>query len=171
MDLMNELNTDDPANIIKRIVEEDKKARKKDYLVYEQVLHTYIFDTPLKVEIHESDDPQASKMVGTIQWMGDRKDEQKGVELFIKTRNDKNNLILGINNTQEFSFDPIKRIFKIIQAAQKCPICKRGITGKEDTISCPNCSVNAHKDEFLEYLKVNGMCPSCGAKLSMKAKS
>ncbi|MHC1591174.1 MAG: RING finger protein [Candidatus Helarchaeales archaeon] len=171
MDLLNELKTDDPARLIQRIVEEDKKVRKKDHISFEQVLHTYIFDTPIKAEIYESDAPNASKIVGTVQWIGDRKDEENGVELFIKTRTEKRNVLLGIKNTQEFEYDPVKRSFKVIQAALKCPICKNIITSRQETIKCPNCNVVAHRDEFLEYLKVNGVCPSCGAKLSLKGKA
>ena len=129
------------------------------------------FDTTLKVEVFESDAPNASKTVGTLQWIGDRKDDIDGVEIFMKTRTDKSNVLLGFGETQEFSYDPLKRSFKIVQAAQKCPICKGIITQQQDVIKCPNCQVVAHKNEFLEHLKVNGSCPSCGARLSMKGKS
>ncbi|MHA1143404.1 MAG: hypothetical protein ACTSRW_01585 [Candidatus Helarchaeota archaeon] len=171
MDLKNELNSDDPKQMIERMVEEDKKVRKKDHLSFQQVLHTYIFDSTIKAEIYDSDAPNASKIVGTVQWIGDRKDDKNGVEFFIKTRSDKSNVLLSANETQEFEYDPLKRIFKIVQASQKCPICKGIISSRQETIKCPNCNVIAHRDEFLEYLKVNGSCPSCGAKLSLKGKA
>lgn len=171
MDLKSELNSDDPAGLIQKIVEEDKKARKKEDLTYQQVLHTYLFDTTIKAEVYDSDSPNASKITGTVQWIGDRKDEKNGFELFIKTRTEKNNVVVGMNETQEFSYDPLKRLIKIVRATQACPICKGVIAARQETIKCPNCQVIAHRDEFLEYVKVNGTCPSCGAKLSMKGKT
>ena len=51
-----------------------------------------------------------------------------------------------------------------------CDVCNKPILPDQNTISCPNCHVIAHKDDFLEYLKMKGECPSCNAKLTMKGK-
>jgi DNA-directed RNA polymerase subunit RPC12/RpoP len=38
-------------------------------------------------------------------------------------------------------------------------------------IQCPACNVRAHKDHFLEYLKIHGTCPKCNKRLTMKAQA
>ena len=156
----------------KKIVEimKSKDIDKKDPLSYTQTLNTFLFDNDIKATIYSSDQPGASKVSGTVEWLGDRKDREKGIEIFIRTRGESQAVIIGLNNLKSAKYNPQKRSFSIVQNPLSCPVCNQAILPSQKTISCPNCHVIAHKDDYLEYLKINGECPACKAKLTMKGK-
>ncbi|MCK5185071.1 MAG: E3 ubiquitin protein ligase [Candidatus Heimdallarchaeota archaeon] len=51
--------------------------------------------------------------------------------------------------------------------SEKCIVCKRQIRKGERIVSCPHCKAVAHYSHFVEWLKVQGECPSCHARLKV----
>ncbi|MHA1121414.1 MAG: hypothetical protein ACTSQ3_03515 [Candidatus Heimdallarchaeota archaeon] len=49
--------------------------------------------------------------------------------------------------------------------SKNCIVCKRQIRKGERIVSCPHCSETAHYSHFVEWVKVQGECPSCHARL------
>ncbi len=141
---------------------------KAEPLNFSQVMRTFIINSELKGEFSTAGS-SGSKITGIIEWIGERKDGSKGVEIFLRSRSGNKVFTLG-GGIEQALFNPQKRILMIEETPETCPICKSGISAKDETISCPACGVKAHKDHFLEYLKIHGSCPSCGKRLSMKAR-
>ncbi|NHK31207.1 MAG: E3 ubiquitin protein ligase [Asgard group archaeon] len=52
--------------------------------------------------------------------------------------------------------------------SEKCIVCKRQIKRGENYITCPNCQKNAHYSHMVEWLKVQGSCPSCQTRLKVE---
>jgi predicted Zn-ribbon and HTH transcriptional regulator len=48
---------------------------------------------------------------------------------------------------------------------ENCIVCKRQIRKGERIVACPHCSKAAHYSHFVEWVKVQGNCPSCHARL------
>ncbi|MHA1798843.1 MAG: hypothetical protein ACTSVY_10405 [Candidatus Helarchaeota archaeon] len=171
MDYVNDL--EDVDELFEKIIQEDTEfyKKKKDKISYSKILHTYLLDTDVKVNILESDRPNANLISGRVEWIGNRREAVKGVELFCSLgRNQGKKLFnFGLDTTKSFEYNPQKRLISIVQIPLSCPVCNGPISAKQDTISCPNCKTVAHKDHFLEYLRVNGKCPKCGATLNIKA--
>ena len=46
-----------------------------------------------------------------------------------------------------------------------CIVCQLPMYELEELIKCPTCFTLAHKSDFLEWIKIKGTCPSCGASL------
>jgi len=157
-----------PEKIIE--IMEKKDIDKKDPLSYTRTMNTFLFDNTIKATILSSDNSATSKLSGTVEWIGDRRDKEKGVEFFIRSRGEGNIITIGINNLKTAKYNHQKRSFSITQNPITCPVCNQAILPDQKTISCPNCHVIAHKDDYLEYLKINGECPACRAKLTMKGK-
>jgi len=155
-----------------KIVEvmEKNDVDKKDPLTYTKTLHTFLFDNKITATVYSSDSPSASKVSGTVEWIGDLRGEEKGAEFFIRTRSEGRVVRFSINNLKSAKYNPQKRNFSLTQNPITCPVCNKPITPDQKTITCPNCNVLAHKDDFLEYLKMKGECPACKAKLTMKGK-
>ncbi len=157
-----------PGKVIE--IMEKKDADKKEPFSYTKTLKTFLFDNAIKATIHSSDDPGATKISGNVEWIADRRDQEKGVEFFVRTRSEGKVVSIGLHNLKSATYNPQKRSFEIVQNPITCPVCNKPIQADQTTISCPNCHVQAHKEDFLEYLKLNGECPSCKAKLTMKGK-
>lgn len=144
------------------------QGEKQEPLNYSKVLRTFVLNSEIKAEISSSGS-NSDKMSGIVDWIGERKDGQNGIELFLRSRSGNKIFTFG-ENTAEASFNGLKRVLIISETPENCPICKSGITAKDTVISCPSCNVRAHRDHFLEYLKIHGSCPKCGTRLSMKQK-
>ena len=171
IDFINDI--EDVDDLFEKILKEDAEIykKKKDQIQYSKILHTYILETDVKADILESDKPNANKITAKVEWIGNRRETVKGVELFCSFgRNQEKQIFnFGTDTTQNFEYNPQKRIFSIIRIPNYCPVCNGPIATKHETISCPNCKVVAHKDHFLEYLRVNGKCPKCEATLNIKS--
>ncbi|MFX1297936.1 MAG: hypothetical protein ACFFD2_24195 [Promethearchaeota archaeon] len=141
---------------------------KQESLSFNKVLRTFIINNELKGEISTSGG-LSDKISGLIEWIGERKDGARGIELFLRSRSGEKIFIFG-DNIDTALYNPQKRLLIISEVPEICPICKSGISATDEAISCPACSVRAHKDHFLEYIKIHGTCPNCGKRLSMKAK-
>ncbi|HUX99688.1 MAG TPA: zinc-ribbon domain-containing protein [Candidatus Deferrimicrobium sp.] len=65
----------------------------------------------------------------------------------------------GIELKKDANFCPncLKEVFK-------CAICFRFIK-PDELVRCPKCSIPAHEQHFLEWVKKTGACPSCQNKL------
>ncbi|NVM54034.1 MAG: hypothetical protein HWN66_10070 [Candidatus Helarchaeota archaeon] len=144
-------------------------TERQETINFIKVLRTFILNTEVKAEI-SSFGASSSKVSGTIEWVGERKDGEKGIELFLRSRSGNKVFILG-GNVEQALFNSSKRVLIITETPEQCPICKSGIATRAATIQCPSCGVKAHKDHFLEYLKIHGSCPKCGKRLSMKQKT
>ncbi len=46
-----------------------------------------------------------------------------------------------------------------------CAVCRLALYELEEFIKCPSCFTLAHKSDFLEWIKVKGVCPACGINL------
>ncbi len=44
-----------------------------------------------------------------------------------------------------------------------CVVCLLPMYKMEELIKCPKCSTLAHKPDFLEWIKIKGVCPSCNS--------
>ena len=144
------------------------QTEKTEALNFSKVLRTFIINTELKAEISSSGS-SATKVSGVVEWSGERKDGGQGIELFLRARTGNKVFILG-DNVENAFYNGAKRTLSISETPDTCPICKSMISAKDVIIQCPACNVKAHKDHFLEYIKIHGTCPSCGKRLSMKAK-
>jgi hypothetical protein len=142
---------------------------KQEALKFVKVLRTFVISSELKAEI-SSGGASANKVSGVVDWIGERKDGQKGVELFLRSRSGNKVFILG-ENVESALFNGPKYSLTISETPELCPICKSMISAKDVIIQCPACSVRAHKDHFLEYLKIHGTCPKCNKRLTMKAQA
>ena len=142
---------------------------KQESLNVIKVLHTFIINTELKAEI-SSGGAAANKVSGVVDWIGERKDGQKGVELFLRSRSGNKVFMLG-ENVESALFNGQKYSLTISETPEVCPICKAIMSAKDAIIACPACNVRAHKDHFLEYLKIHGTCPKCNKRLTMKAQA
>jgi Zn finger protein HypA/HybF involved in hydrogenase expression len=138
-------------------------------LKFIKVLRTFIINTELKAEI-STEGTSANKVIGVVDWIGERKDGQKGVELFLRSRSGNKVFVFG-ENDETALFNGQKNSLTISEAAETCLICKSVISAKDVVIQCPSCGVRAHKDHFLEYLKIHGTCPKCNKRLTMKAQA
>jgi predicted RNA-binding Zn-ribbon protein involved in translation (DUF1610 family) len=72
--------------------------------------------------------------------------------------------ITGIRNKVATKVRPIS----VVKTLATCPVCKSDIRIGDPVVSCPHCGILAHRDHLLEYLHVNGNCPSCGKHLNEK---
>jgi len=145
------------------------QSEKQEPINFSKVLRTFVLNTDVKAEI-SSGGSSTSKISGVVDWIGERKDGDKGIELFLRSRSGNKVFILG-ENIEQASYNGSKQSLTISETPETCPICKSGISAKDATIQCPSCSVKAHKDHFLEYIKIHGTCPKCGKRLSMKQKA
>ncbi|MHA1266746.1 MAG: hypothetical protein ACTSRS_16035 [Candidatus Helarchaeota archaeon] len=145
------------------------RTEKQDPITFSKVLRTFVLNTEVKAEI-SSAGSNSDKITGIVDWVGERKDGQKGIELFLRSRAGNKVFVFG-ENVERALFNGSKRVLTISETPEICPICKAGIAAKDPVISCPSCKVKAHRDHFLEYLKIHGSCPKCGTHLSMKQKS
>jgi len=134
-----------------------------------KVLRTFVIDTELKAEI-SSGGATSNKVTGIVDWIGERKDGQKGIELFLRSRSGGKVFILG-ENVESALFNGQKYMLTISETPEVCPICKSTISARDIVIQCPACNVRAHKEHFLEYLKIHGTCPKCNKRLTMKAQA
>ncbi|MFX1295620.1 MAG: hypothetical protein ACFFD2_12315 [Promethearchaeota archaeon] len=157
-----------PEILIQNMVQMTQ-TEKQGPLVFNKVLRTFVINTELKGEISSSGGSSATKISGIIEWIGERKDGAKGIELFLRSRSGNKVFIFG-ENIDKASFNPQKRLLAISEIPDTCPICKSEISTRDDVISCPACSAKAHKSHFLEYIKIHGTCPKCGKRLSMKTR-
>lgn len=163
---------DGPEKLVMTINNSINSERSKDPFEFTKVLRTFIFDTPIKAEISISKDGSTvSKTSGNVKWIGDRRDGNDGVEIFLDIKDDSKSFLLGLENLDSASFDSGKRILSLSQVPAICPVCKGVLKPSDSKIKCPACGINAHRDHFLEYVKIHGKCPNCDKKLSMKGKS
>ena len=49
-----------------------------------------------------------------------------------------------------------------------CIVCKLSIYASEKQIKCPLCNAPAHEAHLLEWVKIKGFCPNCGATLKAR---
>ena len=49
----------------------------------------------------------------------------------------------------------------------QCAICLQTIVETEKLVRCPSCDIAFHKNHLFEWLKINGTCPACKAKLKI----
>jgi hypothetical protein len=54
---------------------------------------------------------------------------------------------------------------QILETSRYCAVCKDGIYPGERIVLCPDCQVQGHHSEFLEFIKVKLECPECGQRL------
>ncbi|NHI91365.1 MAG: hypothetical protein EAX96_02605 [Candidatus Lokiarchaeota archaeon] len=171
MDYISDL--EDVDELFNKIIQEDTEfyKKKKEQLLYSKILHTYILESELKADILESDKPNANRLSVKVEWIANRRESVKGIEVFCSFGRNQEKQILnfGVETTKSFDYNPQKRLLTIVQIPKYCPVCNGPIATKHETISCPNCKVVAHKDHFLEYLRVNGKCPKCEATLNIKS--
>ena len=161
-----------PDKLVMAIINAVKTERSKESFETTKVLHTYIFESTLKAEISiSSGGSSASKTSGIIKWIGDRKDGNAGVEVYVESRDSNNTFTFGTENLERATFNSEKRMISVSQVPKTCPVCKGVIAPSDSKIQCPACKIEAHRDHFLEYLKIHGTCPSCKKRLSMKGKS
>jgi len=131
-DLTKEL-IEGPEKIVATMKKKD--IDKKDPLSYTKTLKTYLFDNEITATIYASDQPNASKFGGTVEWIGDRRDDEKGTEFFIRSRSEGRVLSFGINNVKVCNYNPNKRSFNIIQNPVTCPVCNKPlIIGVENRV-------------------------------------
>jgi DNA-directed RNA polymerase subunit RPC12/RpoP len=155
-----------PELLIQNLVQLSQ-VEKQEALSFNKVLRTFIINNELKADVSSSGST-ASKVSGTVEYIGERKDGGKGIEMFLRSRSGNKVFVLGEENVEKALFS--KRTLTISEVAQTCPICKSVISSKDVTIQCPACGVSAHKDHLLEYIKIHGQCPKCGKRLTMKGK-
>ncbi|MHA1648999.1 MAG: hypothetical protein ACTSYB_02305 [Candidatus Helarchaeota archaeon] len=158
-----------PEILMQNLVQMSQIDKSATPLSFTKVLRTFILNTELKGEISTSGS-SGNKVSGIIEWIGERKDGNKGIELFLRSRSGNKVFIFG-ENVQTASFNPQKLFLAIQEIPEQCPICKSAIAARDEIIQCPACGVKAHKDHFLEYIKIHGTCPKCQKRLSMKAKN
>ena len=158
-----------PEMFVQDLLQLTQVGKQQEALKFVKVLHTYVINTELKAEI-SSGGASANKINGIIDWIGERKDGQRGVELFLRSRSGNKVFILG-ENVESALFNGPKYSLTISETPETCPICKSTISAKDVIIECPACNVRAHKDHFLEYLKIHGTCPKCNKRLTMKAQA
>lgn len=51
---------------------------------------------------------------------------------------------------------------------EKCIVCQRPIKKGENFVTCPHCQKNAHYSHLVEWIKVQGSCPSCLTRLKVE---
>ncbi len=51
--------------------------------------------------------------------------------------------------------------------SEKCVVCRKQIKKGQRFVSCPSCQSLAHYSHFVEWIKVQGACPKCYAKLKI----
>jgi len=161
-----------PEKLVMTINNALSAEKIKEPFEFKKVLRTFIIDSPLRAEISlASGGATVSKISGKIKWIGDRRDGKPGIEIFLEKSENKKPLIIGSENLDSAIFNTEKRLLMFSQVPPICPVCKGIIKPSDTKIKCPACGVEAHKDHFLEYIKIHGVCPNCNKKLSMKAKS
>ncbi|MHA1237751.1 MAG: hypothetical protein ACTSSJ_00655 [Candidatus Odinarchaeia archaeon] len=47
----------------------------------------------------------------------------------------------------------------------KCIVCMLPIEEGQKKIFCPYCGTPAHREHFLEWIKIKGFCPMCKRKI------
>ncbi|TFF85885.1 MAG: E3 ubiquitin-protein ligase [Promethearchaeota archaeon] len=169
IDIKNILNKG-PEKLVMTLNNAINSERTKEPFEFTKVLRTFVFDSPIKAEISISSGNTSSKISGQIKWIGERRDGNAGIEIFLEA-NDSKPLSLGTENIDSASFNSDKRILSLSKVPKICPVCKAVIKPTDTIIRCPACKIEAHKDHFLEYVKIHGKCPNCEKRLSMKGKS
>lgn len=48
---------------------------------------------------------------------------------------------------------------------EQCIVCNLPIKDSDEIGRCPECKHAAHKDHFLEWIKIKGICPFCKRKV------
>jgi len=162
-----------PEKLVLAINNAINSEKVKEPFEFTKVLRTFVLETPIKAEISiSSGGSTVSKITGTVKWIGDRRDGNPGIELFLDSRNSNSKpIVFGTENLDNASFNTEKRLLILSQVPSICPVCKGVIKPTDTKIRCPACHVEAHKDHFLEYLKIHGTCPNCGKRLSTKSKT
>ena len=146
--------------------------RTKEPISFTKVLRTYVFESLVKAEISISTGGSStSKVSGTVKWIGDRRDGNNGVEVFVESKDQNMTYTFGEDNLDFATFSSERRTLLLSQVPVICPVCKGVIKPSETTISCPGCQVQAHKEHFLEYVKIHLKCPNCNKRLTMKGKT
>jgi len=171
IDVRNLVNSG-PEKLVMAINNAINSERTKEPFEFTKVLRTYVFESPIKAEISiVSSSSTISKISGIIKWIGDRRDDKPGIEIFLDKLDKPKPLVFGSENLDKAVFNSEKRILLLSQVPAICPVCKGVIKPTETKIKCPACATEAHRDHFLEYLKIHGTCPSCGKRLSTKGKT
>lgn len=63
--------------------------------------------------------------------------------------------------------DSATDVFAKTDLAEACIVCRRQIRQGEKYISCPYCKKSAHYSHLIEWVKVQGSCPNCHARLKV----
>ncbi|MBD3230497.1 MAG: hypothetical protein GF329_20120 [Candidatus Lokiarchaeota archaeon] len=161
-----------PEKLVMTLNNAINSERTKEPFEFTKVLRTFVFDSPIKAEISiSSGSSTVSRVSGTVRWIGERRDGNDGIEIFLDTNGDSKPFSLGSENLDSAKFNSDKRVLSLSQVPKICPVCKGVIKPNDSKIKCPACKIEAHKDHFLEYVKIHGKCPNCEKRLSMKGKS
>jgi hypothetical protein len=75
-----------------------------------------------------------------------------------------------VENTQKVILDKKKNTIKIItESKSKCAVCGKDIEIFDQVSGCPLCNAKAHKEHFLDWVKMKHNCPVCKKSLSVSA--
>ncbi|MBN1331130.1 MAG: E3 ubiquitin protein ligase [Candidatus Heimdallarchaeota archaeon] len=60
-----------------------------------------------------------------------------------------------------------KDVFAKIDLTENCIVCRRQIRQGDKYVTCPHCKKIAHFSHLIEWIKVQGTCPNCHARLKI----
>jgi len=135
---------------------------------YTKVIQTYVIENRnLELILIQED---SSPLRGKLVWLGKRKEGKEGTVLCIKTNSEIQKLNPTPENIEKVILDIKKeKILLYTESKAKCAVCEKKIEIFDDVMSCPICGAKAHKDHFLEWIRMKGNCPVCKKSLAISS--
>ncbi|TXT66505.1 MAG: hypothetical protein BAJALOKI1v1_280003 [Promethearchaeota archaeon] len=137
-------------------------------LEYTKVIQTYVIENKdLELVLKQEGAPD---LRGKLVWLGKRKDGKEGTVLCIKVNSEIQKLNPTPENIEKVFLDLKKeRILLHTESKAKCAVCEKKIEIYDEVKSCPICGARAHKDHFLEWIRMKANCPVCKKALNISS--
>lgn len=153
----------EPIEVIKKItssLEEDIK--------YTKVIQTYVMEERRLNLVLEKQGSAFFK--GKIVWIGNKKDDTEGTLFCVDNGSELKQINPTAENTEAVIFDIKKEAIRVSTASiSKCTVCGKDIEIFDEISGCPICQAKAHREHFVDWVKVKKSCPVCKKSLNISS--
>ena len=135
---------------------------------FTKVIQTYVMEERrIKLSLENQG---SSYFKGNIVWIGNKKDDTEGTIFCVDTGSELKQINPTAENTEKIIFDIKKEIIKVATVSKtKCVVCGKDIEIFDEISSCPICDAKAHKEHFIDWVKVKHSCPICKKSLNVSS--
>jgi len=152
----------EPIEVIKQL------STYLEELKYTKVIQTFVMeDRRLNLSLENQGN---SYFKGKVVWIGNKKDDSEGTVFCVDTRTELKQINPTAENTESVVLDIKKETIRVSTASKTtCAVCGKNIEIFDEVAGCPLCEVKAHKEHFIDWVRMKHSCPVCKKSLNVSS--